>query len=372
MPWLNKGRVLRSDATQMCYRVTSHRVAQGGFGEIYRGVALDDHDDPWMDVAIKVSMNPLAWHGEAYFGRLLAGYPHVVPMKDAFPLIDGAGPARRAKYILVFPWMSEGTVDDYLQGDSPQPWSEAAVEGQIAALLDVLELLHRRGICHGDITPRNVFVQDGCLLLGDLGIAKQGLEKGPIEMIGATPEVFAPRDVDPFYWSPSEDVYQVGLIALSLLSGQQVTTFEICGRLLRALDASDQMKGWIHEALAEKGERFEHASEAKEALLGKPVKPARAPKNLCDQGVVFTGKLPIPRVQAQAQARAVGAVIQAYVSGATTLIVAGQPNPLQIGQERGTKLFDAHKRIRRGQRIAIINAKRFIQLVASGKAKRRR
>ena len=78
----------------------------------------------------------------------------------------------------------------------------------------------------------------------------------------------------------------------------------IRGRLLRALDASDQIKGWIHEALAEKGgERFEHASEAKEALLGKPVKPARAPKNLCDQGVVFTGKLPIPRVQAQAQAR---------------------------------------------------------------------
>ena len=288
-------------------------------------------------------------------------------MKDAFPLVDGVGPARRVKYILVFPWMGGGTVDDYLQDDSPKPWTEKAVAHQVVALLDVLALLHRRGICHGDITPRNVFVQDGRLLLGDLGIAKQGLEKGPIRMIGATPEAYAPPDVEWLCWSPSEDVYQLGLIALSLLSGQEVTTYDVCGRLLRALHASDLMKGWLHDAVAERGERFEHASEAIEALLGRPVKSARAPSTLRGQRVVFTGKLPILRAQAKAQARAAGAEIQDYVNGATTLIVAGQPSPTQIGQKRGTKLFDAHKRIRRGQRIAIINGKRFMQLVAKGR-----
>ena len=295
MPLLSRRRILFSDVTQGRYRVVSPKMAQGGFGEIYRGVELDDHDDPLMEVAIKVSLNPLVWHGEAYFGRLLAEYLHVVPLRDAFPLADGVGPARRVKYILVFPWMSGGTVDDYLQEDSPKPWTEKAVERQIVALLDVLALLHRRGICHGDITPRNVFVQDGRLLLGDLGIAKQGLEKGPIRMIGATPEAYAPPDVEWLNWSPSEDVYQLGLIALSLLSGQEVTTYDVCGRLLRALHASDLMKGWIHDAVAERGERFEHASEAIEALLGKPVNPARAPSTLRGQRVVFTGKLPVLR-----------------------------------------------------------------------------
>ena len=316
-------------------------------------------------------MDPLTWHGEAYFGRLLSGHPHVVTLQDAFPLVDGIGQARLVKYILVFSWMDEGTVDDLLT-DRPQHWSEETVVAQLAGFLEVLALLHRRGICHGDITPRNVFLQDGRLLLGDLGIAKQSLVDGPIELPGSTPQAFAPPDVDQFYWSPSEDVYQVGLIALSLLSGEVVTTYEVCGRLLKALEASDRMKGWIRDAVAERGERFEHASEAMAALLGEPVKPARSPSSLRDQGVVFTGRLPMPRDEAKAEARAAGAVIQDYVSGATTLIVAGEPNPLQIGQKRGTKLFDAHRRIRRGQHIAIIGAKWFMQLVAKNKGKRRR
>jgi hypothetical protein len=38
-----------------------------------------------------------------------------------------------------------------------------------------------------------------------------------------------------------------------------------------------------------------------------------------------------------------------------------------IGQRRGTKLFDTHRRIRRGQRIAIIDGRRFAALLASAK-----
>ena len=179
MPWLNKGRVLRSDATQMCYRVTSHRVAQGGFGEIYRGVALDDHDDPWMDVAIKVSMNPLAWHGEAYFGRLPCRLSPCRADEGRVPAHRRSRPGTPREVHPRVPLRSAwAQLDDYLQGDSPQPWSEAAVEGQIAALLDVLELLHRRGICHGDITPRNVFVQDGCLFSGISGLRNRALRRG--------------------------------------------------------------------------------------------------------------------------------------------------------------------------------------------------
>ena len=362
MPLLTKGRLLVSDVTQRCYRITSQRFARGGFGEVYRAVELDDHRDPCGEVAIKVSLHALTWHGEAYFGRLLAGQQNVVQVLDAFPLVDGKGSARQVKYVLVLEWMAEGTVDDLLS-EPNRAWSEDEVLQQGAALLRVLARLHRRGICHGDITPRNVFVQDGCLVLGDLGIAKQSLNEGPVELDGATPEVFAPPDAFPFYWSSSEDVYQVGLLVLGLLAGEVVTSDRVSGRLLKRVIASDSTKGWIRDALSKEDVRFEDATEALGALLSEPVRPARSPRSLRGQRVVFTGKLPIVRAEAQAQARAAGAIVQNRVNGVTSVVVAGQPNPLQIGQKYGTKLFDAHRRLRRGQRIAIIDAARFAGLL---------
>src|SRR5262249_20703947 len=159
-------------------------------------------------------------------------------------------------------------------------WSEAEVTDQIAELLRVLVLLHRRGICHGDITSRNVFVDGDRLLLGDLGIAKQALLDGPVVMHGATPEAFAPPDAYPFYWSASEDVHQVGLIALSLLAGEVVTSDEVCSRLLKTVKATDHCKGWIRDAVSTEPDRFQDASEALTVLLDESVKPAPAPRSL--------------------------------------------------------------------------------------------
>lgn len=362
MARLSKGRELVSDVTENIYRVKTGRIAQGGFGEVYRGEKLDDHRDPCRSVAIKVTTVPWSWHGEAYFGRLLEGQSHVVPLLDAFPIVDGSGRARLVKYILVFDWMSEGTVDDLLMGNGPE-WTEDHVLQQIRALLKVLVLLHRRGICHGDITPRNIFVEEGRLLLGDLGIAKQGLMDGPLTLDGMTPPAFAPLGERQWYWSVSDDVYQVGLIALSLLAYQEVTSDEVGTRLLRTVKASDHLKGWIRDAVAPEPDRFSDASEALAALSNDPVKSAQAPRTLKNQKLVFTGVLPITRAAARRRAERAGAMFQDRVNGATTLIVAGQPNPLQIGRRSGTKLFDARRRIRRGQRIAIINADQFERLL---------
>lgn len=361
MPLLRKGAVLGSEVSGECYQVTSSRLAEGGFGEIYRGALLDDRRDPVDDVAIKVLTNPLSWHGEAYFGRLLEDNDRVVRLLDAFQIVSGSGAARLTKYLLVFEWMDDGTVWDFLAAGKG-PAAEEAVVHQTSRILELLQLLHRRGICHGDITPRNVFLRNGELVLGDLGIAKQGLDDGPIYLGASTPAVFAPPDSGGWSWTPSDDVYQLALIALSALAGEVVVTYEVCGRLLKALEASDATKGWIRDALAVRGDRFVDAGEALAALRGDPIKPATPPRSLRGQHVVFTGKLSTTRALAQQKAKAAGAVVQGRVNGATSLVVAGQPNPLQIGQQHGTKLYDAHRRIRRGQRIAVINEARFERL----------
>ena len=361
MPLLKKGSVLGSDVSGNCYLVTTGRVAEGGFGEIYRGSLLDGHRDPVHDVAIKVMTNPRSWHGEAYFGRLLEGRARVVALLDAFQMASGAGATRLTKYVLVFEWMENGTVGEFLEsGMGPVP--AEAVAHQTGEILELLGLLHRRGICHGDITPKNVFLRDGELVLGDLGIAKQSLEDGPVFLDGSTPEVFAPPDADGYSWTPSDDVYQLALIALSALAGEIVVSYEVCGRLLKSVEADDALKGWIRDALAARGDRFVDASEALAALREEPIRPVPAPRSLRGQHIVFTGKLSTTRSIAQARAKAAGAVVQGRVTGSTSVIVAGQPNPLQIGQTHGTKLYDAHRRIRRGQRISIIDEARFNRL----------
>lgn len=50
MPLLKKGSVIASDASGTCYRVSSGRIAEGGFGDIYQGTELDERRDPVRDV----------------------------------------------------------------------------------------------------------------------------------------------------------------------------------------------------------------------------------------------------------------------------------------------------------------------------------
>ena len=64
------------------------------------------------------------------------------------------------------------------------------------------------------------------------------------------------------------------------------------------------------------------------------MKPARRTRTLRGQQIVFTGRLPMVRSKAAALAWRAGSVVQREVDGATTLVVAGQPNPLQIGQRQ--------------------------------------
>jgi NAD-dependent DNA ligase len=115
----------------------------------------------------------------------------------------------------------------------------------------------------------------------------------------------------------------------------------VSGKTLRSLDASDHPKGWIREACSPASRRFVDALDALVVLDPAPVKPAPAPRKLKDHRVVLTGKLPMARPEARRLLKDAGAFYQNKVTGTTTVVVAGQPNPLQIGERHGTKLYDA-------------------------------
>jgi serine/threonine protein kinase len=358
---LRRRQQLTSDVSGHTYRLTSGLLAKGGFGEVYKAEQLDGER---AKVCIKATTDAVIWHGEAYFGRLLVGQRSVVRLLDAFPLVIGRGLRRHVRYLLVFEWMAGGTVDDQLQGPR-QHWPEERVAQQIQRVLKVLALLHQRGICHGDITPRNVFIRRLGLVLGDLGLVSQSLQERGVTLPGHAPATYVPPwpelryTLTGFHWTPSADVYQVALIALTLLSGSPVEAYEMRGKLLRAAPVSDDIKAWLFTAFGLGGSRYLNAGEALRYFRNAAPRKMRPPRSLREAKVVFTGSFKnMTQPEAARLARRGGASVQDEVNNQTTLLVRGLIRQ-GIGSKAGGKLIDARHRILDGQRIAILDESQF-------------
>jgi serine/threonine protein kinase len=360
MSRLRVGETLHSDSGT-AYVVTE-LIGEGGFGETYVAHRLSSRGRREQPVAIKVCRSLEDWHGEAYFGRLLQGDPRVVELLDAFVTATGRGQRQRRRHLLVLEYMQEGTVWDAIEKEGLR-WSEAKVRMEIRALLKVLRRMHGVWIIHRDIKPDNVYLRDGHLVLGDFGITKLALDQKSAEASRFQPD-FAPRDlVSGAMWGPAEDIFQVGLLAATLLSGQIWWNDVVSARAISQLDASDAFKSWIWHATGARAKRYWHADDALDALSSLQrvdVSPGRAPRSLRGHSVVFTGHVDgLTRAQAMARARAAGAHPQARLSDATTVVVVGR-----VGSSEGIKMFGVRERLRTGQPIRLITPEQFHRLTA--------
>ncbi len=360
MPRLRVGETLHNDSGTPY--VVERLLAQGGFGEAYAGHQLSAAGRPTRSVAIKVCKSLDDWHGEAYFGRLLQGDPRVVELLDAFVTATGRGPRQRRRHVLVLEYMPEGTVWDAIEGPGLR-WSEGRVRAEIRSLLKVLRRMHGVWIIHRDIKPDNVFLRDGRLVLGDFGITKLTLDQKATDASQFQPD-FAPRDLSATaMWGPAEDIFQVGLLAATLLSGEVWWNDVVSARAIAALDASDAFKSWIWHATGARSKRYWHAGDALDALSSLrrvDVGPGRAPRSLRGQVVVFSGRLDgMTRAAATARARAAGAQPHARLTDATTVVVVGRD-----GEPEGLTMFGVRERLRTGQPIRVISAEQFERLTA--------
>lgn len=217
------GQTIKDPHSRQSYRIEG-RLGRGGFGQAYRAEHLTPggrkraHGNG--TVCLKVTGDPIAWHGEAYFGLLTQGLANVVEHFGSFPLPVRGG----MRFVLVMELMSGGTVADWLRG-RPRPWTTGQVTNALRPLARTLGALHSSGASHRDITPMNVFVgKRKSLYLGDFGIAKHGLRgRGP--QADAFNQGFAATSVllgERREWLPSDDVRQLGLLGLTLLTGDSV------------------------------------------------------------------------------------------------------------------------------------------------------
>lgn len=333
MALLRKGQILVSGDGSRRYQVGA-TVGAGAFAQTYKGCLLDERDEAAMAVCLKVAPDDTTWHGESYFGQLLRGEDRVVPLLDSFPHESGAGMRRVMRFILVFE-LESCTVWDYFTAGGT-PWTEAAARRELRALLKVLDKLHGMGATHRDIKPDNVFVGPGQKLkLGDFGIARHGLGGRPVYADAFAP-AFVPdslRNYTRYRWFPSDDLYQLALLTVGLIEGGITPAWGTNTRAIRRLRLKPDLTDSLIRAIGPRSRRFVDAAEMTDAL--RPAQPeVPVPATLRGLNVVFTGKLPIFRHEAQERLAQVGGTYQEAVCGTTNALIIGQPSPRYLTPAR--------------------------------------
>lgn len=334
-------------------------IGKGGFGEVYLATAHPRGALP-PRVCVKITDRLTPWLREAYFAELLSRETRALRIHDRFVIVDAA----RTRYCLAMEYAEHGDLGAWLEQTGAQ--SERFVRREIAAVLGVLDALHRGQALHRDLTPFNVFVcEHEQLKLGDFGIATHQLSRR-----GVTADAFnlfnVPNEIAwgrVRRWQQRDDIYQVGLIAVMLLRGD--TMSPIRSRDVRKLPCSDHLKEVIHRCLGVRGRRYEAAGELMTALRRARTAPAFGRvRSLKGKRLSFTGFLSRRRSEAIAAARRAGAIVQSKPGRGTDVLVRGRPNPLQIaGAVGGLKLMEIRRLAARGHVITVIGDRQFWKLV---------
>ena len=109
-----------------------------------------------------------------------------------------------------------------------EPPSEAWLRALVLPLLDALEVLHREGVYHRDISPDNILLQvDGPPVLLDFGAARKVIGDRTQTLTAILKPNFAPveqyADIAGMRQGPWTDLYAVSAVLHYLLSGQPPT-----------------------------------------------------------------------------------------------------------------------------------------------------
>jgi serine/threonine protein kinase len=341
-------------------------IGKGGFGEVY--LATPDPRDAYPEqVCVKITDRLTAWLREAYFAELIGREPRALKVFDRFAIVDGS----RMRYCLAMEYATHGDLGAWLAKKGPQ--TERYVRRELAAVLGVLDALHRGQALHRDLTPFNVFVcDDEQLKIGDFGIATHQLSRR-----GVTADAFNPFNVPDEIawgrvrrWQQRDDIFQVGQLAAMLLRGD--ITSPLRSKDVRRLPCSDHLKEVIHRCLGVRGKRYEAAGDLIAALRHRP-RAVRAGRvgSLDGKRLSFTGFLSRSRADAVKAAKRAGAIVQSKPSLETDVLVRGRPNAQQIaGSGGGTKLMEVRRLAAKGHKVTVISDAQFWKLASVKRRKR--
>ncbi len=197
-------------------------IGRGGMGAVYRACRRDGEVE--QEVAIKVLR-----HGSTDANiedrflqerQILANlsHPNIARMLDAGRTAEG-------QPYLVMEFVRGIAIDEYCRG--------ASLRDRIALFLPVCEAVahaHRNLVVHRDLKPANILVTaDGHPKLLDFGIAKimaPDMSVTRLEDRALTPEYGSPEQVTHAPTTTATDIYSLGALLYSLLTGASPHRFE--------------------------------------------------------------------------------------------------------------------------------------------------
>ncbi len=315
------------------YRV-ERLVAEGGMGRVLEATRRRDS----CRVALKI-LSPKLAHDERSRRHMLRE-AHALALV-AHPLIvelHEYGQSSSALPYLALEWLEGRTMHAMIVQDGPPVLLRVA--RLFLQLLEALEVVHSRGVIHGDLKPENVMLvrdREGCerIRLVDFGVSSVLAENWhtPGEVCG-TPGYLAPEIMMGKPPTPSSDLYAAGIVLYELLTGYQPWVPGTLAGLVRqqAYDppprpsemragAGGALDAVVTRALAAKPQdRFDGTASLRDAFLAALPASVRA---ALDAGPPVVLRLRGPR------ARALSAVPSVVDAAAT-----GRWRPAAIGARR--------------------------------------
>ncbi len=357
--WLQPGVMVRDAIGRREYRVVRF-LGQGGFGAVYEAARFPGVNSTSDTCVLKVTLDALTWHREAYFGHLLRHVPALVAVYDSFAWAPRGG-SRTPLYCLVSEYMEDGDLER-----NPQPWPEAQARREIIRLLRAVTRIHESGAVHRDITPGNVFVGSKRVLkLGDFGIALHRVGRREVAADAFAPR-FAPRAIreGAKSWRQADDVHQLGQLYAALLCG--IASRKVTANEVKRFPCSSHTKSVLQRCIGERRKCFASATEMLEAVeVRVPARRRVRARSLEGKRVVFTGGLSLRRAEAKKLASKAGAIVEDRVGRGTDIVVVGDQSPHWKAEEKGQKLLDVDREAERGHTIALVTESRFLALVGA-------
>ncbi|HKL69587.1 serine/threonine-protein kinase [Salibaculum sp.] len=203
------------------YEIVAH-INTGGMGEIYRGRNIHN-DEP---VAIKIVLPALA-HDQKILSlfqkesTVLRRVAHdAIVRYEVFTIDPGIG-----RPCLVMEYVEGVALSDHTEG---RPLPEQEVLSLVVRLADGLQVAHRAGVVHRDLSPDNVILRDGNVdtsKIIDFGIAKETTSGGGTLIGGqfaGKPGYVAPEQLGLYdaHVTEQADVYSLGLLAAAAALGR--------------------------------------------------------------------------------------------------------------------------------------------------------
>ena len=192
------------------------KVNEGGFGEVYLARRGDN-----LEVAAKfIKPGPSfpvvwnSWVNECQLSLKCLHHPHIVQIYEYFRTDQN-------HLVIIMERALESLSDQLEKG---YRFGVEGICGLGAQILYALEHIHLQNVIHRDVTPKNILAFPGSIYkLSDFGIAKNTFYTGELErtLIGwqpyRPPEFLIPGR---YYSSLRSDLYQLGLILLTLMLGE--------------------------------------------------------------------------------------------------------------------------------------------------------